>query len=132
MKAHNTLPVNSTLDALRCRLRHDVEGHCVFAGFFWQNPQFCFVLSKDDGDDSKQACSFILALMQKHQRRRGITLSLALHVYQVHAGSSLTGLCIHHPWWCCKRHCRGRCAAVFDVPCFSRPTQRTRIYQRRS
>lgn len=64
----------------------------MFAGFFWQNPQFCFILSKDDSDDSKKTCSFILALMQKHQRRRGITLSLALHVYQVHAGSLLADL----------------------------------------
>lgn len=59
-------------------------GGSAQGGFFWQNPQFCFVLSKDDSDDSKKTCSFILALMQKHQRRRGITLSLALHVYQAH------------------------------------------------
>lgn len=59
-------------------------GGSAQGGFFWQNPQFCFVLSKDDSDDSKKTCSFILALMQKHQRRRGVTLSLALHVYQAH------------------------------------------------
>ncbi|XP_035535302.1 calpain-9 [Morone saxatilis] len=56
-------------------------------GLFWQNPQFYFVLSKVDSDtanSSKKTCSFILALMQKHQRRRGINLSIALHIYKAH------------------------------------------------
>lgn len=58
---------------------------CTFPDLFWQNPQFSFTLSEVDGSsrDSK-TCSFVLALMQKHQRRSGIKLSIALHVYQVH------------------------------------------------
>ncbi|XP_032365743.1 calpain-3 isoform X2 [Etheostoma spectabile] len=48
-------------------------------GFFWQNPQFYFNLSEVDRD--QKTCSFVLALMQKHQRRRGIDMSIALHIY---------------------------------------------------
>uniref|UniRef100_A0A3Q0SG77 Zgc:85932 n=1 Tax=Amphilophus citrinellus TaxID=61819 RepID=A0A3Q0SG77_AMPCI len=34
------------------------------------------------GDDiSQKTCSFVLALMQKHQRRRGVDLAIALHIY---------------------------------------------------
>ncbi|TDH15385.1 hypothetical protein EPR50_G00030490 [Perca flavescens] len=47
--------------------------------FFWQNPQFYFNLSEVDRD--QKTCSFVLALMQKYQRRRGIDLSIALHIY---------------------------------------------------
>ncbi|XP_034460975.1 calpain-9 [Hippoglossus hippoglossus] len=53
-------------------------------GFFWQNPQFQFVLPEVDSGDSKKSCSFILSLMQKHHRRRGTDLSIALHVFPVH------------------------------------------------
>ncbi|XP_068173678.1 calpain-9 isoform X2 [Antennarius striatus] len=55
-------------------------------GYFWQNPQFNFVLSMEDSDaeDSQKQCTFILALMQKHQRRRGVDLSIGLHVYKAH------------------------------------------------
>ncbi|XP_074497204.1 calpain-9 isoform X1 [Sebastes fasciatus] len=55
-------------------------------GLFWQNPQFYFSLTEVDSGsaNSKEKCSFILALMQKHQRRRGINLALALHVYSAH------------------------------------------------
>ncbi|XP_068614805.1 calpain-9-like [Brachionichthys hirsutus] len=55
-------------------------------GWFWQNPQFIFVLSKldSDEDDSQKKCSFILALMQKHQRRRGAELCIGLHIYNAH------------------------------------------------
>ncbi|XP_026226607.1 cysPc and EFh_PEF_CAPN13_14 domain-containing protein [Anabas testudineus] len=55
-------------------------------GFFWQNPQFYFTLSELDSGkaDSQKTCSFVLALMQKHQRRRGVTLSTALHIYPAH------------------------------------------------
>ncbi|KAK2913052.1 calpain-9 isoform X1 [Channa argus] len=53
---------------------------------FWQNPQFYFILSEVDSSraDSQKMCSFVLALMQKYQRRRGIILSIALHVYPAH------------------------------------------------
>ncbi|XP_031597640.2 calpain-9 isoform X1 [Oreochromis aureus] len=55
-------------------------------GWFYQNPQFYFVLSKADQnpDSAQKTCSFVLALMQKHQRRRGINLAIALHVYPAH------------------------------------------------
>uniref|UniRef100_A0A3B4TD23 Zgc:85932 n=1 Tax=Seriola dumerili TaxID=41447 RepID=A0A3B4TD23_SERDU len=48
------------------------------------NPQFYLVLSEVDSGraDSHKTCSFVLALMQKHQRRRGIDLAIALHIYQ--------------------------------------------------
>ncbi|XP_075892635.1 calpain-9 [Nelusetta ayraudi] len=84
----------SSVHPWSCTMHHGTwvpsisAGGSAQGGFFWQNPQFCFVLSKDDSDDSKKTCSFILALMQKHQRRRGITLSLALHVYQAHPNNT--------------------------------------------
>ncbi|XP_026154496.1 calpain-9 [Mastacembelus armatus] len=55
-------------------------------GWFWQNPQFYFVLSevKSSKVDPQSACSFVLALMQKQQRRSGINFSMALHVYPAH------------------------------------------------
>ncbi|XP_022594290.1 calpain-9-like [Seriola dumerili] len=55
-------------------------------GWYWQNPQFYLVLSEVDSGraDSHKTCSFVLALMQKHQRRRGIDLAIALHIYQAH------------------------------------------------
>lgn len=55
-------------------------------GWFFQNPQFYFVLSKVDSnlDSSQKTCSFVLALMQKHQRRRGVDLAIGLHIYPAH------------------------------------------------
>ncbi|XP_044059362.1 calpain-9 isoform X1 [Siniperca chuatsi] len=55
-------------------------------GLFWQNPQFNFVLSETDRNpaDSQNTCSFVLALMQKHQRRMGNNLGIALHIYPAH------------------------------------------------
>uniref|UniRef100_A0A672GFG4 Calpain-9-like n=1 Tax=Salarias fasciatus TaxID=181472 RepID=A0A672GFG4_SALFA len=52
--------------------------------WFWQNPQFHFVLTKVDEDPngSQKTCSFVLAVMQKYQRRRGVNLSIALHIFQ--------------------------------------------------
>ncbi|XP_070685471.1 calpain-9 [Pempheris klunzingeri] len=75
-----------------CKMHHGNWVPCISAGGsaqggqFWQNPQFYFVLSEVDSDsvDAKTTCSFVLALMQKHQRRRGINLSIALHIYQAH------------------------------------------------
>ncbi|XP_076014720.1 calpain-9 [Genypterus blacodes] len=55
------------------------------AGLFWQNPQFHLTLSEVDSDPSdpqRSTCSFVLALLQKHQRRRGTDLAIALHIYQ--------------------------------------------------
>ncbi|XP_035479599.2 calpain-9 [Scophthalmus maximus] len=51
---------------------------------FWWNPQFHFDLSEVDGGNDKKTCSFVLALMQKHHRRRGIDMAIALHIYPVH------------------------------------------------
>ncbi|XP_034024536.1 calpain-3 [Thalassophryne amazonica] len=55
-------------------------------GYFWQNPQFCFDLLKADRNPtaSENSCSFVLALMQKHQRRLSIDLHIGLHIYQAH------------------------------------------------
>ncbi|XP_040045365.2 calpain-9 [Gasterosteus aculeatus] len=54
--------------------------------FFWQNPQYYFTLSEVDRGthNSHKTCSFVLALMQKHQRRRGVNLAIALHIYPAH------------------------------------------------
>ncbi|XP_039986012.1 calpain-9 [Xiphias gladius] len=59
-------------------------------GWFWQNPQFSFVLSEvDSGREVPQkTCSFILALMQKHHRRRNINLAIALHIYPAHPANT--------------------------------------------
>ncbi|KAM9359035.1 calpain-9 [Symphorus nematophorus] len=75
-----------------CIMHHGNWVPCITAGgspqggWFWQNPQFYFVLSEVDSGraGSRETCSFVLALMQKHQRRRGINLSIALHIYQAH------------------------------------------------
>ncbi|XP_070826935.1 calpain-9 [Chaetodon trifascialis] len=72
-----------------CVMHHGNWVPCITAGgspqggSFWQNPQFHFVLSEMDSNtaDSRKTCSFVLALMQKHQRRRGVHLSIALHIY---------------------------------------------------
>ncbi|KAM9733310.1 calpain-9 [Menidia menidia] len=60
------------------------------SGLFWKNPQFLFVLSEVDRDpgDTQKSCSFVLALMQKYQRRRGVHLTIGLHVYQAPPHSS--------------------------------------------
>ncbi|XP_061575819.1 calpain-9 [Cololabis saira] len=59
-------------------------GGSPFNPQFWQNPQFHIVLSEVDKVSAKEqkTCSFVAALMQKYQRRRGSHLSIALHIYQ--------------------------------------------------
>ncbi|KAK9521301.1 hypothetical protein VZT92_021120 [Zoarces viviparus] len=59
-------------------------GGSVHGGSFWQNPQYYFTLSEVDSGTSKKTCSFVLALMQKHQRRSGVNLAIALHIYPAH------------------------------------------------
>ncbi|KAK2846583.1 hypothetical protein Q5P01_009582 [Channa striata] len=60
-------------------------GGSLPGALFWQNPQFYFTLSKVDiTRPDSQKCSFVLALMQKNQRRRGVNLSIGLHVYPAH------------------------------------------------
>ncbi|XP_015196265.2 calpain-1 catalytic subunit [Lepisosteus oculatus] len=55
------------------------------AGRYWLNPQFRMTLLEEDDDPSDPAltCSFLVALMQKHQRQKGVTLDIGLHIYQV-------------------------------------------------
>nr|XP_046245939.1 calpain-3 [Scatophagus argus] len=82
----------SSVQPWSCILHHGnwvpsvTAGGSPQGGWFWQNPQFCFDLSEVDSGaaNSQKTCSFILALMQKHQRRRGVDLAIALHVYQAH------------------------------------------------
>ncbi|XP_020510721.1 calpain-9 [Labrus bergylta] len=76
-----------------CKMHHGTwvpqvtAGGSPSGGRFWQNPQFYFNLSEVDGgkEDSVKTCSFVLALMQKHQRRRGTNLAIALHIYPAHS-----------------------------------------------
>lgn len=59
---------------------------CVCPGWFWQNPQFHLTLLEEDDDpsDPELTCSFLVALMQKHQRLRGVHLGIGLDIYKVH------------------------------------------------
>ncbi|XP_043079493.1 calpain-3-like [Puntigrus tetrazona] len=53
----------------------------------WQGPpQYSLTLLEEDDDpsDPELTCSFLLALMQKHIRLKGMTLlKAALHIYKV-------------------------------------------------
>uniref|UniRef100_A0A3B4B828 Calpain catalytic domain-containing protein n=1 Tax=Periophthalmus magnuspinnatus TaxID=409849 RepID=A0A3B4B828_9GOBI len=57
------------------------------------NPQFLLELSQVDPSSDPPVCSFVLSLMQKHQRRRGLNLSTALHLYMVGINSTRPLLC---------------------------------------
>ncbi|XP_033832928.1 calpain-9 [Periophthalmus magnuspinnatus] len=59
-------------------------GGPAHSGLFWQNPQFLLELSQVDPSSDPPVCSFVLSLMQKHQRRRGLNLSTALHLHMAH------------------------------------------------
>uniref|UniRef100_A0A096M905 Calpain 12 n=1 Tax=Poecilia formosa TaxID=48698 RepID=A0A096M905_POEFO len=69
----------SDVSPWKCVMHHGAWMPNITAGgppgsipdFFWQNPQFLLVLSEVDRN-SQNGCSFIVALMQKYQRRRGI------------------------------------------------------------
>ncbi|KAK5607969.1 hypothetical protein CRENBAI_007346 [Crenichthys baileyi] len=56
------------------------------SSLFWQNPQFLLVLSEvySVPGNTQVTCSFIVALMQKHQRRKGLHLPVGLHIYPAH------------------------------------------------
>ncbi|KAK7939485.1 hypothetical protein WMY93_002811 [Mugilogobius chulae] len=58
-------------------------GGPAHSALFFQNPQFQLELSVVD-PSLGNTCSFVLSLMQKHQRRKGISVSSALHVYKAH------------------------------------------------
>uniref|UniRef100_A0A8C9Z1C6 Zgc:85932 n=1 Tax=Sander lucioperca TaxID=283035 RepID=A0A8C9Z1C6_SANLU len=57
--------------------------YCIMHHGNWvpgiSNPQFYFTLLEVDRD--QKTCSFVLALMQKYQRRMGVDLSIGLHIY---------------------------------------------------
>uniref|UniRef100_A0A671MCP8 Zgc:85932 n=1 Tax=Sinocyclocheilus anshuiensis TaxID=1608454 RepID=A0A671MCP8_9TELE len=49
------------------------------------SPQYSLTLLEEDDDpsDPKLTCSFLLALMQKHTRKRGVLSDIALQIYKV-------------------------------------------------
>ncbi|XP_062329320.1 calpain-9 [Osmerus eperlanus] len=64
-------------------------------GWYWQNPQFHLTLLEEDDDpcDPELSCSLLVALMQKHQRRSGVNLAIAVDIYQARApGGYLSSL----------------------------------------
>ncbi|XP_063060429.1 calpain-1 catalytic subunit [Engraulis encrasicolus] len=52
--------------------------------WYWRNPQFELTLLEqdDDPDDPELSCSFLVALMQKHQRQKGVHLFIGLHIFK--------------------------------------------------
>uniref|UniRef100_A0A8C9R6J0 Zgc:85932 n=1 Tax=Scleropages formosus TaxID=113540 RepID=A0A8C9R6J0_SCLFO len=58
-----------------CALHHGTK--------YWQNPQFHLTLLEEDDDpsDPEQTCTFLVAVMQKHQRLSGIQLAINVHHY---------------------------------------------------
>ncbi|XP_071215120.1 calpain-9 isoform X1 [Salvelinus alpinus] len=71
---------------------HISAGGSPKGGWFWQNPQFHLTLLEEDDDpsDPELTCSFLVALMQKHQRLRGVHLGIGLDIYK--AGSECSYL----------------------------------------
>ncbi|CAB1348735.1 unnamed protein product [Coregonus sp. 'balchen'] len=63
---------------------HISAGGSPRGGWFWQNPQFHLTLLEEDDDpsDPELTCSFLVALMQKHQRLRGVHLGIGLDIYK--------------------------------------------------
>lgn len=63
--------------------------HVLFQATFWINPQFKIKLLEEDDDpgDDEVACSFLVALMQKHRRRErrvgGDMHTIGFAVYEV-------------------------------------------------
>lgn len=56
---------------------------CVCPGWFCQYLQFHLTLLEEDNDpsDLELTCSFLVALMQKHQRLRGVHLGIGLDTH---------------------------------------------------
>ncbi|KAM6958757.1 calpain-1 catalytic subunit [Aplochiton taeniatus] len=59
------------------------HGSWMPGGRYWQNPQFKLTLLEEDEDpcDPRLTCSFLVALMQKNQRREGSPRSIRLDIY---------------------------------------------------
>ncbi|XP_071397779.1 calpain-9 isoform X1 [Centroberyx affinis] len=85
----------STVQPWCCTMHHGnwvpriSAGGSPSGGLFWQNPQFYFTLLEEDQNpaDPQKSCSFLVALMQKHHRRRGVNLAIGLHIYQARSDS---------------------------------------------
>nr|XP_046149509.1 calpain-3-like [Oncorhynchus gorbuscha] len=56
---------------------------CMCPGWFCLNPQFHLTLLEEDNDpsDLELTCSFLVTLMQKHQRLRGVHLGIGLDTH---------------------------------------------------
>ncbi|KAK5929962.1 hypothetical protein CgunFtcFv8_011150 [Champsocephalus gunnari] len=88
-------------------------GGSALEGSFWQNPQFYFTLSEVDSStaSTQKTCSFVLALMQKHQRRRGMDLNIALHIFPAHPKNTYLSpedLSVQRPVLCSPSYSRRR------------------------
>ncbi|KAG7470756.1 hypothetical protein MATL_G00117320 [Megalops atlanticus] len=92
----------------KCTLSQGSWLHNVTAGGspkgvrYWQNPQYQLTLLEEDDDpsDPELTCSFLVALMQKSQRRTGIHLHINLHIYKARPDReylSSTDLLRHRP-----------------------------------
>lgn len=76
-------------DAARCIIRVFFLRVFFLPATFWINPQFKIKLLEEDDDpgDDEVACSFLVALMQKHRRRErrvgGDMHTIGFAVYEV-------------------------------------------------
>ncbi|KAG9478247.1 hypothetical protein GDO78_013313 [Eleutherodactylus coqui] len=59
-------------------------GSLTSSDYYWMNPQFSLILGKtDDNSEPQTLCSFIVSVMQKHQRlRRTRHVRVAFHIFQ--------------------------------------------------
>ncbi|XP_035768151.1 calpain-9 [Neolamprologus brichardi] len=114
----------SSMLPLSCIMHHGTWEPNITAGgrpqggWFYQNPQFYFVLSKADEnlDSAQKTCSFVLALMQKHQRRRAgvneCVLSLQAHPKNTYL--SREDLSVLRPVLCSPEHVARREVVLRD------------------
>lgn len=83
---------NSGVQPWKCDQHHDAWMPGITAGgssksnLFWQNQQFLLALSEVDSvhGNRNRLCSFVVALMQKHQRINGNRLAVGLDIYRAH------------------------------------------------
>ncbi|XP_056296397.1 calpain-9 [Pseudoliparis swirei] len=105
----------STMRPWCCVMHHGnwvpntTAGGSANGGMFWQNPQYYFTLSEVDSGtaNSHKNCSFVLSLMQKHQRRRGVNLAIALHIYPANSKNTYLSpedLRVLRPVLCCPNY----------------------------